>query len=325
MRGQVIPKNLQDVDRGNILLPTVIKAEASPTNSTSAGTGARFSKAEGNLNELKPGLKAPKDRRAAASSFGGMGICYSPYTAAGTCKPQNEIDSDLARLKKYSTIRSYGVDCNQVSMILSAAKQNGLKLFAGIYDLNNLDGDLQIVIRSAKHSWSDIAAIAIGNELVLKVRNSPDQVVDAIHKARGILRSAGYHGPVVTVDTSGVLIQHPQLCHASDFCAANAHAFFSSSTSAHDAGHFTRKQADMVSAAAGGKMTVIVEAGWPSAGRSNGKAVPTDQNQEIAVRSLRDSFKDRDGHLFLFSAFNDKWKKDFDGSFGAEQFWGIEN
>ncbi|EEP80628.1 predicted protein [Uncinocarpus reesii 1704] len=270
------------------------------------------------------GLETVQERSTAAF-FTGVGICYSPFTADRKCKSQQAINSDVARLRKYSTIRLYGVECNQVSMVMAASKQYGIKIFAGIFSLQRLDTELQTLIRAAKGSWSSIAAVSIGNELVNKRANSPGQVVNAINKARGILRAAGYHGPVVTVDTSNTLIKHPQLCRASDFCGANAHAFYSSKTRAHEAGAFALKQAALVSSTAGGKTTIITESGWPSAGGTNGVAVPSDQNQAIAVKSLRDGFKGKNGQLFLFSAFNDKWKDDFQGSFGTEKYWGIED
>ncbi|KMU76259.1 hypothetical protein CISG_00994 [Coccidioides immitis RMSCC 3703] len=272
--------------------------------------------------QVVSGVPILEERAAAAGYFSGLGICYAPYTDGGQCKPQQEIDADFAKLKKYQTIRIYGVDCNQVRMVLNTAKKNNSKVFAGIFNLKNFDGDLESLISQAKDSWSNVAAINIGNELVNRGLNSPDQVADAVKKARDILRGAGYQGPVVTVDTSGMLIKHPKLCHASDFCAANAHAFFSSQTKAQDAGKFARNEADAVSKAAGGKFTVITESGWPSSGQPNGVAVPSPQNQNAAVESLKNSFKDRDGQLFLFSAFDDKWKQDFDGSFGRREVLG---
>lgn len=77
-------------------------------------------------------------------------------------------------------------------------------------------------------------------------------------------------------------------------------------------------------AAGGGKKTIITESGWPKSGQPNGKAVPSHKNQQLALQSLRSAFADDDeAGLFLFSAFDDMWKKDNVGTFGAEKFWGI--
>ena len=64
----------------------------------------------------------------------------------------------------------------------------------------------------------------------------------------------------------------------------------------------------------------MTESGWPSAGDANGKAVPSVRNQQVAVESLKGTFKD---NLILYSAFNNLWMKDSGATFGAERFWGV--
>lgn len=249
------------------------------------------------------------------------GISYSPYRDDGTCKSQEEVDADIEKLADYPLVRIYGVDCNQVETVTTAAKQHGMKVFAGIYDLKNLQQSLQTIIDAAQGDWSPFDTISIGNELVLRGQNTPSDVVTAVNTARAILRAAGYEGPVVTVDTFNMLIQHPELCEASDYCAANCHAFFDASVTAEEAGPYVREQAERVSAAAGGKKTVITESGWPYAGQPNGAAVPSRVNQDAAIESLKNSFPD--GGIILFSAFDDKWKVDNSYTFDTEKFWGL--
>jgi exo-beta-1,3-glucanase (GH17 family) len=221
----------------------------------------------------------------------------------------------------YPLVRIYGVDCDQAKTVTTAAKRHNMTVFAGIFDLNNLDENLKTLIDSVNGDWSMIDTVSIGNELVNKGENSPAQVVDAVNSARGTLRAVGYDGPVVIVDTSGALIQHPELCQASDYCAANCHAFFDPSVTAEQAGPYVKEQAERVSAAAGGKRTVITESGWPYAGQTNGAAVPSRENQQIAVESLKNSFPD--GGIILFTAFDDKWKTDNRWTFSTERFWGF--
>ena len=253
----------------------------------------------------------------------GIGICYAPYNADGTCKTQDQVNSDFSRLPDYTLIRSYGVDCDQIKHMVHAAKLHNKKLFVGVFDLQNLGPELDILIRSARDSWDLIATVSIGNELVNSGKSSVQDVVNAVHSARKTLREAGYSGPVVTVDTFVAIIAHPELCHASDFCAANCHAFFDPNTPASEAGAFVKKQAERVSKA-GGKRTVITESGWPHDGSTNGQATPSNQNQEIAVKSIRAAFEGTDGELYLFSAFDDVWKKDSPATFGTERYWGIQ-
>lgn len=260
---------------------------------------------------------------------GGFGISYSPYRADRTCKNQEEVNKDLDGLSHYSFIRIYGTDCDQTKTVSHAARQRNMRVFAGIYDLTDFPNSLSAFHEAApagpdgKKDWSTFHTIAIGNELVNGGTNNPAEVVHAVNQARSILRSQGYKGPVVTVDTFSVLLDHPELCDASDYCAANCHAFFDASQSPGGAGAYVLEQARSISAAANGKHTMITESGWPHAGDANGGAVPSVENQRVAVEGLRRSFGHRKDDLVLFTAFDDLWKDDNRFTFNAEKFWGI--
>lgn len=250
-----------------------------------------------------------------------VGIAYSPYNADSTCKSQGEINADFEKLVDYPLVRIYGVDCNQVTTVLNAAKKHNMKIFAGIFDLHDLPGSLKTLIDAANGDWSLFDTISIGNELVNKGQNTPAEVVSAVNSARQTLRAAGYTGPVVTVDTFNAMIQYPELCQASDYCATNCHAFFDADMTPDEAGPYVKGQARRVSAAAGGKRTVVAESGWPHAGQANGAAVPSRQNQAIAITSLKKSFPD--SGIILFTAFDEKWKQDGRYTYSAEKYWGL--
>jgi exo-beta-1,3-glucanase (GH17 family) len=195
-----------------------------------------------------------------------------------------------------------------------------MKLFAGVWDVSDVSSEVQLIIDAAKNNWDAIDTISIGNECINSGTATVDQVVSGVNTARSLLKAAGYNGKVVTVDTFNQIIANPQLCQVSDFAAANCHAFFDSSISADQAGSYVKEQAQRVQQACGGKDTVITESGWPSNGDTNGAAVPSEANQQKAISSLRSAFS---SNLVLFSAFNDDWKQNFDGSFNAEHYWGI--
>ncbi|KKK25036.1 hypothetical protein AOCH_003057 [Aspergillus ochraceoroseus] len=253
-----------------------------------------------------------------------FGISYSPYNADNTCKSQDQVNSDMDTLGRYAFVRIYGVDCDQTNKVVSAARQRNLKVFTGVYDLQNLDASLKLISDAAAGDWTTIHTVSVGNELINRGQNSVPDVTNAVRSARTYLRNAGYKGPVVTIDTFSKMLEHPELCQASDYCAANCHAFFDNAQTAEQAGEYVRRQAHDISAAAGGKRTMISESGWPHAGQVNGAAVPSPENQQRAIESLRQAFAHNHGNLVLFSAFDDAWKQDSPGTFGAEKFWGIE-
>jgi exo-beta-1,3-glucanase (GH17 family) len=258
----------------------------------------------------------------------GLGTCYAPYNDDGSCKTQNQVNADFDSLTDYSLVRIYGVDCNQVTTVLNVAKATNKKVFAGLFDINSLEPDLETIISavSATNSdWSAFNTISVGNELVNSGTHPVSEVLNAIRTARTTLRSAGYTGPIVTVDTFNAIIANPELCQASDYCAANCHPFFDPNTDAEHAGDFVAEQVQSISDAVGGdKITVITETGWPTGGSANGMAIPSEANQKVAIESLKRTLKSgRESGLYLLSAIETKWKSDNGGTFGTEKFWGI--
>lgn len=258
-----------------------------------------------------------------SSSFNGgaKGIVYSPYKVGG-CKTADEVKSDLEKLSGFSVIRIYGVDCNQVPNVL-AGLARGQKVFLGIYDMGAVESGLATINAAVgNHGWNKVHTISIGNELVNNGAASVDQIAGYLKTARGILAGYGYKGPVVSVDTFNAVIKNPGLCSLSDYVAVNAHAYFDSQISASKAGNWVAQQIQLVSAAcssAGSPKSVLIsESGWPSRGNTNGAAVASLKNQQIAIASIKEKVG---ANCILFTAFNDYWKED--GPLNAEKYYGI--
>ncbi|RFU30976.1 hypothetical protein B7463_g5352, partial [Scytalidium lignicola] len=261
-----------------------------------------------------------------SASGSGYGFSYSPYTASGACKTQDQVNTDLAAIGSgYSIVRIYGTDCNQVHTVLSAAKTHGFKLFAGVFDIQNLNDEISIIVSAANGDWSQFDTISIGNELVNSGTADAATVVAAIGTARALLKNAGYTGKIVTVDTLVATRQNPILCGASDVCAVNSHPFFDGNTNAEDAGNFLTTQiASLKSVLADANQPILItETGWPSAGQPNGVAVPSPANQQTAITAIKSAFASNPASVILFSTYNDQWKQDSAYTFGAEKFWGF--
>lgn len=328
------------ISRGGGALSTPAAADAPPSPSLPAEEATAQSSGPALPIHQLEAVPAPVPEPAQVpppapgSPSAGLGICYSPYNADGTCKTQDQVDSDIRTISEsgYHTVRLYGVDCNQIQTVTTAASAYKMRIFAGLLSTSDVAGDLASMISQVNNHFDPdvITTVSIGNELVDTGKAGPGDVVAALGMAREILREAGYQGAVVTVDTFNALIKHPELCAASDYCAANAHAFFDGTVEPDGAGEWVVKQVGRISDAAAGagaiqgrddgrsKKVVITESGWPHAGASNGAAVPSPENQARALDSIRAAFHD---DLFIFSAFDDKWKDP--GAFGVEKNWGI--
>jgi exo-beta-1,3-glucanase (GH17 family) len=209
--------------------------------------------------------------------------------------------------------------------VLSAAKSKGLKMFAGIYDLSTLSDEISTIVSAASGDWSSFDTISIGNELVNSGTASASTVVAAIGTARSLLKTAGYTGKVVTVDTLVAVRANPSLCDASDYCAVNSHPFFDGNTVAADSGSFLTTQIPTLRAVLSDQSQeiVITETGWPWKGETNGVAVPSEANQAAALSSIQTAFSSNPEAVIIFTAFNDMWKTNTAAQFEAEQYWGF--
>jgi len=227
-------------------------------------------------------------------------------------------------MQGYSFVRVYGTDCNQVALAIQYARQYGMKVFAGIFNITDIQSEADIIINAVKGNWDIIDTISVGNEDVNQ--GTPvSSVVSAMSHATSILKAAGYHGDIVHVDSQNAFQSNPDLCKpeaAGSYIAANCHPFFNSQTSADQAAAFVSNQINILgscAASVGNPRIRITETGWPKQGESDGAAVPSKANQDIVVNGIK-SLPNADTAIFL-SSFNDPWKAP--GSFSCEQFWGI--
>lgn len=253
-------------------------------------------------------------------SAGAKGVTYSPYNSDNSCKSASQVKSDIAKLSDYSLIRLYGTDCNQVENVLPALA-DGQEVFLGIFDVSNIESQVENLAKVVKNNggWNRVHTVSVGNELVNAGQANPSQIKQYVNTAKSALKSAGYTGPVVSVDTFIAVINNPDLCDASDYIAVNAHAFFDGHVTAQEAGKWLLGQIQRVSSACGNKKKVfITETGWPTRGDSNNVAVPSTQNQKDALEAIASHCGN---DATYFNAFNDMWKQP--GAFNAEQYWGI--
>ncbi|KAI0969059.1 glycoside hydrolase family 17 protein [Xylaria arbuscula] len=268
----------------------------------------------------------PSNPTTSSSDSSLHGVTYSPYKGDGNCKTADEVDRDFALFSKdYGVVRLYGVDCDQVSTVSQAAKKYGNKLFLGIFDIDNVESAVATMAAGVKNDWSMVDTVSVGNELVNNGRATVDQSVGALNRARSSLRAAGYSGPVVIVDTFVAVLRYPELCDESDYCAFNCHPFFDPNTGAPEAGTFVDSTMQNIRSKLSdpNKRVVVTETGWPWQGQPNGAAIPGLDHQSNAISSIKGTFNNNAADVFLFTAFNDLWKKAEAGTFMAEQFWGM--
>lgn len=295
-----------------------VTAAATPSPAPEAASNESTSSAPA-AAEATSSASAPADNSGSFSA-GTKGVTYSPYNADGTCKDLNSVKSDFSKLQDYSLIRLYGVDCNQVENVLQAKGENQ-QLFLGIFFMDQIEQGITQMANaiSTYASWDCVNTVSIGNELVNSGAATPAQIGSYVSTGRSLLKSHGYNGPVVSVDTHVAIINNPELCEHSDYIAFNAHAYWDGSVVGADAGPWLLLQMQRVWSACGqSKSTLCTESGWPHQGQANGVAVANSEEQHAALSSISSTCG---SDTIVFNAFDDMWKNP--GPKDVEQFWGF--
>jgi exo-beta-1,3-glucanase (GH17 family) len=251
---------------GNVVVPTATGTAITTGAVTSTTSWVPSPNPYQPSSPVSPGVPSKPSSIPAGGSGGSSsgysgdlgGISYSPYHADQSCKSVSEIKQDITAMSNagYSTFRLYGVDCSQVSSCLSVIQGTSNKIFAGIYDVDQVASEVQQLITQVNGQWSYISTVSILNEAVNDGKCSASQAVSLTQQSKSTLSSAGYTGPVINVDTFNAVIAHPELCSAGDFVGANCHAYFAG-VSAEDAGNYVKTQLAGVQSACGGKQVLI--------------------------------------------------------------------
>ncbi|KAH3682559.1 hypothetical protein WICPIJ_006471 [Wickerhamomyces pijperi] len=256
-----------------------------------------------------------------SASYSGKGVAYSSYRDDGTCKDASTVKSDFQKLSGFELIRIYDTDCDIVNSVLGALT-GSQKLFAGIYYLDKIQDSVDLLASAVKSnggSWDKFYTISVGNELVNDGKSTVDQIGQAVNQARSALKSAGYSGKIVSVDTLTAVKNNPGLCQYSDYVAVNCHPFWDGSVTPDNAGTWLQQQiSDIKTTCGGSKDVLITESGWPHQGQAYGKAVPSPANQKTAVDAISKSCGEQ---VILFDAYDDLWKNG--GPYGVEKYWGL--
>lgn len=260
--------------------------------------------------------------KVAAYAEEGAGITYSPYTKSGLCKTASEVKLDIEMLLAYKIIRLYSVDCLGIENVV-AAISSLQKLFLGIWTIDAWATDLPSMaeqVLTGSRGWDAVHTVSIGNEVVNLGTNTVAQVKSAVSSARLWFKSnaSDYSGYIVAVDTLAAVMADSSMCDISDYLAVNCHPYFSG-VEALTSGTWLKTQADSLqSLCNNGKDILITESGWPTYGDTIGLAVPSEDDQYLAIKAIA---TEMGSEVIMFTTYNDYWKDP--GAYNVEQHWGI--
>jgi exo-beta-1,3-glucanase (GH17 family)/cellulose synthase/poly-beta-1,6-N-acetylglucosamine synthase-like glycosyltransferase len=264
-------------------------------------------------------------------------ISYSPYARSqhpdyGDRPTPAQIRADLKILSPYTqAIRTYS-STGGGELIPAIAAEFGLKVTLGIW-LDKNDGRNEREIQSAialARRYSNINAIVVGNEVMLRADKSVDELIAIIRRVK---RQTSV--PVTTGETFDVWLGIPdpkkpedaaaraeaatKLAAAVDFIAAHILPYWGG-VPANRAVEQSIVTYNQLRARHPGKRIVIAEFGWPSGGYNYHAADPGRIEQASVLRDFVARAEAYGIDYNVIEAFDQPWKTN-EG--GVGMYWGV--
>jgi exo-beta-1,3-glucanase (GH17 family) len=253
-------------------------------------------------------------------------VSYVPYQngqdplVEGTQVYPEEIDKDLALLSQYSNcVRTYSTK-DGIESVLTSARKYRLKVLEGLWlssDPEKNRAQIATTIKLANQFPDVVAAIVVGNEVLLRGEMTATNLISTIHEVKSQVPE-----PVTYADVWEFWLRYPDVASAVDFVTIHILPYWedfpipAANAPAHVVSIHNR-----IAAAFPNKEILIGEFGWPSAGRMREGARPSPSNQALAIEQTLALAQRENFRVNVVEAFNQPWKRWLEGSVGGQ--WGI--
>jgi glucan 1,3-beta-glucosidase len=244
----------------------------------------------------------------------------TPHDRSFRVRPER-VDADLARLAaETQCVRTYSVQ-QGLDAVPAAARRHGLRVWLGIWigrDAQENQREIAIAADLARRYPDTIAAIVVGNEVLLRREQPPERMAQYLRE----VRRAAPGIPVTYADVWEFWIRNPALAGEVDFVTVHMLPYWEDvPIPVDDAVKHALAMHEHVKERFPGREVVIGEAGWPSAGRHRRGAVPSVVNQARFVREFAAAAASRGIRYNMIEAFDQPWKRVQEGAMGG--YWGL--
>lgn len=249
------------------------------------------------------------------------GLNFSPFT--GSTRPgtitEAALKEKLEGVKNYSLwFRTFST-INGMEKIGPMVREMGKKLAAGAYiSDDNTRNAKEIANLIAMGQRGEIDLAIVGNEYILFHDNetSVNKIIAYLRQVRAALPPSI---PVVYSDTYNILLKHPELVTESDLVFCNIYPYWEGIDLKY-AVYYTRRVYNKMKTQFG-KDVIIGEIGWPSAGETKDKAIPSPANAASYFKNFVSWARAENISYFYFEAYDELWKAADEGVQGKS--WGI--
>jgi glucan 1,3-beta-glucosidase len=252
-------------------------------------------------------------------------VSYSPSGATDgmprLVTPEH-LRADLERIAvRFGCVRTYSV-AHGLDKVPAIARELGLEVLLGAWigrdaDLN--EAEIKRAIQVARAERDVLRGIVVGNEVLLRHEQTPDQLAALIRRVR-----AATGLPVTYADVWGFWVKHRAVSSAVSFVTVHIIPYWDDDPVGIDAviPYVDKLYAEMQRTFPG-KRVLIGETGWPSVGRPRGANAPGRVNQARYIREFTQLAQERGIPYNLIEAFDQPWKRTPEGTVGG--YWGIED
>ncbi|MDI4239087.1 beta-(1-6) glucans synthase [Bradyrhizobium sp. Arg237L] len=243
----------------------------------------------------------------------------TPWNSSVIISP-DQIAEDIADLAKITNcIRIYSVE-NGLDKVPELASKVGLKVILGVWigrDRLKNASLIETAVSLANQFTDVVTAVIVGNEVLLRGELPEAGLREAIRSAKGRVSV-----PVSYADTWDFWLRYPELGHEVDFVTIHVLPYWEDvPPRAEHAPQHVLDARNKVALAFPGKEIFIGEAGWPSRGRMRDGALPSRINQARFTFDLLDKASRENVRVNLFEAYDEPWKRQWEGTVGAHWGW----
>ncbi len=254
------------------------------------------------------------------------GIAYSPSGMFSQRQARNiteeRIDRDLSQLSKLTgRIRTYTVD-GGMAKVPEIARRYGMIVSLGIWispDLGKNEKEIERGIRTVLANRRTIDRVIVGNETQLMGYVSPDQLNTYIQRVRDALPA---RIKITTAEPWSTWMLTPEIGQYVDLIFVHLLPYWENvdirGSLKSSEGFYNHIQGEFPD-----KQIVVGEAGWPSEGRTRGRAEATAANEGYFLRGFVQFAQEKGWDYYLFEAYDQPWKNQGEGAVGA--YWGLHD
>jgi exo-beta-1,3-glucanase (GH17 family)/cellulose synthase/poly-beta-1,6-N-acetylglucosamine synthase-like glycosyltransferase len=251
-----------------------------------------------------------------------QGFAFSPVRAGQIPNEKRfpsivDIDRDLALLAgKVGSVRTYSVE-DSFAEIPALAQKRGLAVTLGVWLSGDLVRNEMELARAIDlvHTHKNIARLIVGNEVLLRGELTEAELVRYLERARKAVKI-----PVSTADIWSTWLSHPVLARHVDFIAAHVLPYWEGMPVEQSVEYVVQRH-QQLRAEFPRLPILLAEVGWPSKGRTRYGAVASAANEAVFLREFLARAQQEGYTYYLMEAFDQPWKRAFEGDVGA--YWGV--